>query len=64
MKISRNTVFKISKQEIEEILSNELSQQCYEFDSIKFEYLYNYSGNPAETCPNFLGVEIISEYEE
>ena len=64
MKIKRSTIFQISKQELEEILSNELSQQGYEFDSIKFEYLYNYSGNPAETCPNFFGCEIISEYEE
>ena len=64
MLISRKTIFQISKQELEEILSNYLVEQGEEFNNLKFEYLYNYSGNPAETCPNFFGVEIISEYEE
>ena len=63
MKISRNTIFQISKQELEEILSDELSQQGYEFDSLKFAYLYDRSGTPDENRV-IIGVEIISEYEE
>ena len=63
MKIKRNTIFQISKQKLEEILENELSQQGYEFDNLKFEYLYNWSGTPSENRV-IIGVEIISEYEE
>ena len=59
MKISRKTIFQISKQEIEEILSNYLAEQEEEFTSLKFEYLYDWSRNPAE---DLIGCEIILEH--
>ena len=63
MKISRNTVFKISKQELEEILSNYLVEQGEDFDNLIFSYSIDPLGVEYER-DSFLGVEIISEYEE
>ena len=63
MKIKRSTIFQISKQELEEILANYLATIGEDFDNLKFEYLYDWSRNPAEKHV-FIGCEIISEYEE